>query len=187
MNNRRSIVFASTIMATVLAFGSAAFACVTFMGDVEVVGDDGSTRVVGKGNAHGYCNTGRPTTAAAGHLADSIAITVRPAGCNDGGALKSHKLPAGTYETRYNNELSYNFGGTYWTMVSSTGCFLADNAGTTTTLGTFTIDSTGNGSWSGTLGTLKQAPSYATPLTASNLCIGTNGNGMLIPYQLLPI
>jgi len=187
MNNRRSIVFASTILAALLTFGSAAFACVTFMGDVEVVGDDGSTRVVGKGNSHGYCSTGRPTTAAAGHLPDSIDITVRPGACNDAGALSSHKLPAGTYETRYNNAPTYTFDGTYWTMVPNTGCFLSTNAGTTTTLGTFSIDSTGNGSWNGTLGTLKQAPSYATALTASNLCIGANGNGMLIPYQLLAI
>lgn len=186
MNNRRSIVFASTVVAAVLTLGSAAFACVTFMGDVEAVGHDGSTRVVGTGNSHGYCTTGRPKTAAAGHLSDSLTITVRPGGCTDRRALSSHKLPEGTYETRFNNEKAYDFDGTYWNMVQSTGCFLSDNAGTTTTLGTFYIDSTGNGSWTGTLGTLKQAAYYA-PLTASNLCIGASGNGMLMPYQLLTL
>ncbi len=187
MNNRRGIVFGLTMAAAVLAMASAAFACVTFKGDVEVVGHDGSTRVVGKGNEHGYCSTGRPKTAAAGHLADSITITVRPGGCNDAGALTTHKLPEGTYETRYNNEHSYNFDGTYWNMLSKTGCFLSDNAATTTTLGTFNIDADGNGSWTGTLGTLKQDPFYATALTASNICIGASGNGMLVPYQLLAI
>jgi len=187
LNNRRGILFASTVVATVLTLGSAAFACVTFMGDVEAVGQQGSTRVVGKGNSHGYCSTGRPKTAAAGNLSQSITITARPGGCNDPAALKSHKLPAGTYETRFNNELAYNFDGTYWTMVQNTGCFLSDNAGTTTTLGTFPINSDGNGSWSGNLGTLKQDPFYATALTASNLCIGLDGKGMLMPYQLLAI
>ncbi len=187
MINRRKVLSAFAAGAGALAMSSAAFACVTFMGDVEAVGHDGSTRVVGTGNSHGYCSTGRPTTAAAGHLDDSISLTVRPGTCGDSGALASHQLPAGTYEVRYNNALSYNFDGTYWNMVSGTGCFRSANASTTTTLGTFSIDSTGNGAWTGTLGTLKQAPYYATPLTASNLCIGADGNGMLLPYQLLSL
>lgn len=195
MSNRKGILFGFTTVVGVLAAASVAFACVTFMGTMEVVGDDGRTEVVGTGNSHGYCSDGRPTTAAAGHLNDAISLTVKPGKCTDAGAAGDHQLPAGTYEVRYNNELSYTYDGTYWNMLPGLGCFRPANADTSTTLGTFAVDAAGTGSWSGTLGTLKQEPFYATALTASNFCIGApslppvNGiiPGNLAPFRLLAI
>lgn len=192
IGTRRGMVMASTTGAVLLGLASTAFACVTFMGKVNVTGHDGSTTVVGTGNSHAYCSDGRPTTAAAGHLEDSITINASEGTC----AGVAHKLPEGTYEVRYNNSPSYTFDGTYWSMLQGKGCFRPENASTTTILdGPLTIDAAGNGSWTGTLGALKQLPSFATPLTASNLCIGAptlpkvNGiiPGMLAPYQLLAI
>lgn len=188
--NRRGMLFAAAMVAALMALGGTAFACVTFMGKAEVKGDDGTTEVVGTGNSHGYCSDGRPTSAAAGHLDDSITIKVKPGECADDGALANHQLPEGTYQVRYNNELSYTYDGTYWNMISKTGCFHPDNTDTSSVLGTFDIDANGFGSWTGSLSgsDLKgAAPHFATPLTASNICIGASGKGMLAPYQLLAL
>lgn len=196
MSNKKGILFGfTTAAAAVLAAASVASACVTFMGTAEVVGHDGRTEVTGTGNSHSYCSDGRPTTAAAGHLGDLINVAVKPGKCSDAGAAGDHQLPEGTYEVRYNNELSYTYDGTYWNMLTGLGCFRTANADTSTILGTFAVDAAGKGSWSGTLGTLKQDPFFATSLTASNLCIGApslppvNGiiPGNLAPYRLLAI
>lgn len=196
IGTRRGMVMASTTGAVLLGLASTAFACVTFMGKVEVIGHDGRTEVVGTGNSHAYCSNGRPTTAAAGHLTDSITINTKQGTCDDTGAAGNHQLPAGTYEVRFNNAATYTFDGTHWNMVPGTGCFRDVNAATTTILaGPLTVDAAGEGTWTGTLGTLKQDPAFATPLTASNLCIGAptlpkvNGiiPGNLMPYQLLAI
>lgn len=196
---QRGMVMASTTVALLLGLASTAVACVTFMGKVEVTGHDGKTEVVGTGNSHAYCSDGRPTTAAAGHLEDQITITTQQGNCADAdaGAAGAHQLPEGTYEVRFNNDsTSYIFDGTHWNMKPGAGCFRSVNAATSTILeGPLTVDASGNGSWTGTLGVLKQDPAFATPLTASNLCIGAptlppvNGiiPGMLAPYQLLAI
>lgn len=189
MNKRKGITFTFAAGAAVLAMASAAFACVTFMGAVEVEGHDGKTQVVGTGNSHGYCSTGRPATAAAGHLDDGIKITVGPGECADAGALENHQLPEGTYQVRYNNEVSYTYDGTYWSMIPESGCFHPKNTDTASVIGSFYIDAAGNGSWTGSFGAadLKGVPVYSTPLTASNICVGASGKGMLAPYQLLAI
>lgn len=201
---RRGTLLAATTGAVVLGLASTAFACVTFMGKVEVQGARGSTAVVGTGNSHAYCSDGRPKTAAAGGLDDQIIIKVQPGLCADAGAAGAHQLPEGTYEVRYNNAQVYTYGvnpntatvdGTYWNMTAGAGCFRAANAATTTFIGSFNVDAAGVGAWTGTLGALKQDPSFATPLTASNLCIGApqlpkvNGiaPGNLMPYQLLAL
>lgn len=197
IRTQRGMLMVATTGSVLLGLASTAVACVTFMGKVEVTGHDGKTEVVGTGNSHAYCSDGRPTTAAAGHLEDKITIRTKSGNCGDPGAAGAHQLPEGTYEVRYNNDsTSYTFDGTYWNMKPGAGCFRDANAATTTILdGPLTVDAAGNGSWTGTLGELKQIPSFATPLTASNLCIGAptlpkvNGiiPGMLAPYQLLAI
>lgn len=196
MGNRKGVLFAFVTSASVLALASTAFACVTFMGQMEVKGHDGKTEVVGTGNSHGYCSTGRPTTAAAGHLGDPISLEVRPATCADPLAAGAHQLPDGTYEVRYRNFKSYTFDGTYWNMIGGTGCFRSVNSETTTTLGTFAV-SGGRGSWSGSIGLsdLKGVPVFSLASEANNFCIGApslppvNGiiPGLLAPYQLLAI
>lgn len=179
------------VLAGVMVMGSTAFACVTFKGKMDLTGENGSTSVVGTGNSHGYCSTGRPTTAAAGTEGSAVSLTVSPGTCADAGALSSHQLDSGTYLVKFNNELSYNFDGTYWNMVSSTGCFLSDNSATTSDLGSFTVDTAGNGSWSGALSPINGTRFYAGPTTASNFCIGRSElvnnkrPGMLAPFQLL--
>lgn len=180
MNYRRGLLFSSTVGAVVLALGGTAFACVTFMGQATVAGHDGSTTVVGTGNSHGYCT--QPTTAAAGHLADSITATVKPATCNG----LNHQLPDGLYEVRYNNAKSYTKSGTAWNMISGTGCFNSANAATTSILGTFTILS-GSGSWTGKLGDPAGTDYYPALAEAANFCVGSAGNGLLAPYRLLAI
>lgn len=214
-HHSKTTAFAFTVVAAFLATASVAFACVTFKGTMAVDGHDEDTIVTGTGNQHAYCSNGYPKTAAAGHLADSITISVSPGTCNDAGALLNHKLDPATYEVRYNNRPSYaGFDTTAsvdgrWTMVPLSGCFFGPNASTTTTLGTFTVGTSGSATWTGTLTPpdLKPAnvPSYALPEplpgTASNLCIGAvagtytpdpvnNGGGppgMLAPYRLLAI
>lgn len=198
MGDRRGALTGFVAAAAVLAVASTAAACVTFIGKVEVEGDDGTTEVVGTGNSHGYCSDGRPTTAAAGHLDDPIKIKVKPGKCNDAGALANHQLPAGTYQVRVNNEEAYTFDGTYWNMHPQLGCFHPANADTASVIGTFDINAAGHGVWSGSFGAddLKGAPYFASVstrpetlarATAMNICIGAAGKGMLAPYRLLAI
>ncbi len=188
---RKAALFGFGTTAFVLALASTAFACVAFMGQMTVDGHDGDTTVVGTGNSHGYCSTGRPTTAAAGHLNDTVSLTVSPGKCADSGAIANHKLPAGVYEVRYNSAKTYTFDGTYWNMTPGTGCFRPGNV--SSIIGTFNVDAAGNGSWSG----LIVPTSAVSPVPdASNFCIGsptvgaqpgTSGGfpGLLAPYQLL--
>ncbi|MEX2289753.1 MAG: hypothetical protein WD794_05430 [Mycobacteriales bacterium] len=179
-NYRRGTLFASAVGAALMAMGGTAFACVTFIGQMTVDGHDGDVTVVGTGNSHAYCT--QPTTAAAGHLADSITASVAPATCNN----KPHQLPDGLYEVRYNNEKSYTFDGTQWTMISGTGCFLSDNSDTTTILGAMTVVD-GSGSWTGTLGDPAGTDYYPPTGEAANFCVGADGKGMLAPYRLLSL
>ncbi len=180
------------VVAGVLASASMAMACVTFMGQLTVDGHDGDTTVVGTGNSHGYCSTGRPTTAAAGHIDDSITATVSPAPekCKDKGATNKNKLPDGTYEVRFNHQTSYTFDGTQWNMIPGTGCFASWNAVTTETIGSLTVAG-GHGSWTGTLfrSALGPVPYFPPDGVAGNFCVGsaTTGNGLLAPYRLLAI
>lgn len=199
MINRRGTMFAVVTAGAVLAMASAAFACVTFTGSAEVRGHDGTTEVVGTGNSHGYCSTGRPTTAAAGHLLDLITVEVKPGECADEGAFATHQLPAGTYEVRYNNEQAYTFDGTYWNMTPQLGCFHPSNVDTSSIIGTFAVGADGFGEWTGTLGTapFKGVTYFSSAGTASNLCIGAPSlpatgfpggkPGILAPFQLLTI
>lgn len=193
--NRRLLVFLFGMTAGILAWVSTAVACVMFMGQMTVDGHDGDTTVVGTGNSHAYCSTGRPTTAAAGHLTDSITATVSPATCNDDGAAGNHQLPNGSYEVRYNNAETYTFDGTYWNMTPGTGCFRDANAATTTIIGSFNVRK-GSGSWTGTLGDPAGPDVFHGPTTAGNFCIGdpeshVTGSGgfpgMLAPYRLLAV
>lgn len=202
-NIRKTTTFAAVAVAAVLATASVAFACVTFKGKMVVDGHDGDTTVVGHGTAHAYCSTGRPATAAAGHLGDQIQITVSPQSCPTGGGSLHDRLPNGTYEVRYNNRTSYVFDGTAYTMADLSGCFFPANAPTTSTIGSFVISGgTGSQTWTGSLSPISPAgvPVYSVPGTASNLCVGlqpgtaydpvanTGGApGMLAPYQLIAI
>lgn len=175
-------MFAAGVIAAVMTLSGTAVACVTFKGQMTVDGHDGDTTVVGTGNSHGYCSTGRPTTAAQGHLADSITATVGSAKCGN----LSHKLNNGTYEVRYNNTKAYTFDGTYWNMISGTGCFKDDQASTTTTLGTMSV-SNGSGTWTGTLGDPAGVDYYPLAGEAANFCVGNGTDGLLAPYRLLAI
>lgn len=180
MNHRRGLLIASSVVAAVMALSGTAFACVTFKGQMLVDGHDGDTTVVGTGNSHAYCS--QPTTAAAGHLADSITATVSSATCNG----LSHQLNNGTYEVRYNNKKSYTFDGTVWNMISGTGCFKSDQQTTTSILGSMTV-SGGSGTWTGTLGDPKGTDYYPGLLEAANFCVGNGTDGLLAPYRLLAI
>ena len=180
MHYRRGLTFASGLVAVVMALSGTAFACVTFKGQMTVDGHDGDTTVVGTGNSHGYCS--QPTSAAAGHLADSITATVSSATCSG----SSHQLANGTYEVRYNNKKSYTSNGTSWTMISGTGCFASGQSTTVSILGTMTV-SGGSGSWTGTLGDPKGTDYYPGLLEAANFCVGNGTDGLLAPYRLLSI
>lgn len=181
-NYRTGMLLVSSALALVMVLGGTAFACVTFIGTLDVTGHDGSTSVVGTGTSHAYCSTGRPKTAAAGHLTDSITASVSPGTCSG----TSYQLADGTYEVRYNNAKSYTFDGTYWNMISGTGCFRSANSATTSTLGTMTVSS-GSGSWTGTLGDPAGVDYYPLPGEAANFCVGDGTNGMLAPYRLLAL
>lgn len=194
MSNRKGILFGFATVAGVLAAASVASACVTFMGKMEVEGHDGKTEVVGTGNSHGYCSDGRPTSAAAGHLLDTVEAKVSPGTCADVGALANHQLPDGTYQVRYNNKRSYTFDGTYWNMNPGHGCFNPAQAATSSVLGTFDVVN-GSGAWTGQIVPLGE-PYYAPLGEASNFCVGapqlpSTGSGgppgLLAPFRLLAI
>lgn len=196
MDKRRFSLVGFTVAIVVLAMANTAFACVTFIGKVTVDGNDGDTVAVGHGSLHDYCSNGRPTTAAAGHVGDPLSLQVQAAPqCSDPGAPATNKMPKGTYEVLYNDSSSYIYNGTSWNQRSGSGCWVAGNEGNVAVLGTFNVDNHGAGSWSGTIDAadLGTPPSYATPVTASNLCIGEQTPapgtrfGMLLPYQLLII
>lgn len=196
MKTRKRALFAFATGVAVLGMASTAFACVTFKGQMTVDGHDGDTTVVGTGDSHAYCT--QPTSAAAGHLADTINVTVAPATCNG----VDHKMEDGTYLVKYNNEKSYTFDGTSWTMISGTGCFLSGNSATVSdgSPATFEIGPSGNhlsghGTWSGTLGTLSGTPYTVQPGSneAANFCVGAQNStdsgrtGLLAPFQLLAV
>ena len=185
MTKRKGLLFGFAATAGILAMASAAFACVTFIGQMEVKGAEGSTTVVGTGNSHGYCSTGRPTTAAAGRLLDDVTATVSPGQCDDPNAAGAHQLPDGTYQVRYNNKQSYTFDGTYWNMNPGHGCFNPAQATTSSVIGTFEIQN-GSGEWTGKIVPLG-APYFAPAGEAANFCIGAGGKGLLAPFRLLSI
>jgi hypothetical protein len=201
MKSRKRALFAFATGVAVLGMASTAFACVTFKGQMTVDGQSGDTWVEGTGNSHGYCSTGRPTTAAAGHLADTINVTVAPGTCGDADALAEHQMEDGTYLVKYNNKKSYEFDGTYWNMISGTGCFWSGNSGTVSdgSPATFEIGGPGqlpgHGTWSGTLGTLSGTPYTVQPGSneAANFCVGAQNStdsgrtGLLAPFQLLGV
>jgi len=190
--NRKGILFGFATGALVLGPASIAFACVIFVGSLTVDGHDGDTTVVGKGNAHDYCTTGRPTTAAAGHVGDTVSLAYGPGSCADSGTLTSYSPPDGVYEVRYNNADAYNVVGGTWTLVNGTGCFNSANARTTTLLGAFTV-SGGSGAWTGTIVTAG-TPAPLGLGDAHNFCVGAptlevpgGDPGMLAPFRLLPV
>lgn len=198
--SRKRALFAFATGVAVLGMASTAFACVTFKGQMTVDGHDGSTWVEGTGNSHGYCSTGVPTSAAAGHLADTIDVTVAPGTCGDSGALANHQMEDGTYLVKYNNKKSYNLVSGTWEMVSNTGCFWSGNSATVSDgdPATFVVGGqnnigSGHGTWSGTLGTLSGTAYYPSSTEAANFCVGAQNSdssgrtGMLAPFRLLQI
>ncbi len=200
MEIRKRAAVAFAIGGVVVMTSSAAFACVTFKGQMTVDGHDGDTTVVGHGTEHAYCTGGEPATAAAGHVGDNITIRVSPQSC-PGTVAGNDRLPDGTYEVRYNNRESYAFDGTSYVMVPLSGCFFTGNVATTSTIGTFNITGgTGTQTWTGPINPISPAgvPAYSAPGTASNICVGKTGTylptgndggppGMLAPYRLLAI
>ena len=195
MNQRKVSTVAFATAAVIVLWASAAYGCVMFMGQMTVDGHNSDTTVVGTGNSHAYCSTGRPTTAAAGNITKSITATVSPATCNDPGAAGNHQMPDGSYEVRYNNAITYTYDGTYFVMTPGTGCFRSANASSTTTIGSFNV-SNGSGSWTGTLGDPAGTDIFHGPTTAANFCVGdpestTTGDGgfpgLLAPYRLLAL
>lgn len=173
VKGRKGAVFATAVVAITMALDSTAFACVAFLGEMLVAGHDGDTTVVGTGNSYGYCSTGRPTTAAAGHLTDNLTISVSPGSCSDSGARANHQLPEGTYEVRYNYEDGYTDDGKHWDIASRTGCFLSpDNDATTSLLSNFEVDGAGDRTWTGNLGGPDGTDYYPASSKATNLCIG---------------
>jgi hypothetical protein len=195
MKTRKRALFAFATGVAVLGMASTAFACVTFKGQMTVDGHDGDTTVVGTGDSHAYCT--QPTTAAAGHLTDTINVTVQPATCNG----VDHHMENGTYLVKYNNEKSYTFDGTSWNMISGTGCFFTGNSDTVSdgNPAEFAVETVGgqdgHGSWTGTLGTLSGTPYVVQPGSneAANFCVGaknstdTGRTGLLAPFQLLGV
>ena len=200
---RNGLVVASSVALCVMVLSTAAAAS-ALMGQATVEGDAGATTVVGTGNSFGYCTTGRPTTAAAGHVNGNVSLTVGPGACADEGSVGGdHQLPAGTYEVRYTNTAAYTLDDGVWTRPQSLEghCFAAESEGATTVLGTFEVDAAGNGSWSGRLSPIAGEPQFATEeaTQASNLCIGTQDPtlrppypsaggrpGLQVPFRLLP-
>jgi hypothetical protein len=198
--SRKRVLFTFATGLAVLGMASTAFACVTFKGQMTVDGHDGSTWVEGTGNSHGYCSTGVPTSAAAGHLTDTIDVTVAPGTCADDGAEPEHMMENGTYLVKYNNKKSYNLVSGTWEMVSNTGCFWSGNSATvsdgdpsTFQVGGPGTGGDGHGTWSGTLGTLSGTPYYPSSTEAANFCVGAENSdssgrtGLLAPFRLLEI
>lgn len=188
---RSTTLFTVPLVGALLGLGSTAFACITQLGQMTVDGDDGDTTVVGLGatGGHQYCSTGRPTSAAAGHIQDNILVTVDPASCADSGTVVNHQLPDKTYEVRYTNKKSFNFTGTQYTLITGTGCYSTPAASSTTTPGSINVVD-GSGLWTGQLGTLAGAAYYSlTPLEAAQICVydPASHTGMIAPYRLLLI
>lgn len=183
---RKGLLFTFATAVTVLAMASAAFACVTFKGQMTVGTHDGSTTVVGTGTSHAYCDTGKPTTAAAGHRGDRVDVAIRSADCN--GTLS--EMEPGTYQVKFNNKKAYTFDGTYWVMEANTGCFWSGNSSTTSDLGTLTVDEFGAADWYGPLSPVKNDTVASKPGEAANFCVGgnpDNDTGMLAPFRYLGI
>lgn len=188
---RKRLLFTFASGVAALAMASTAFACVTFKGEMTVDAPGGSTTVVGTGSSHAYCATGKPTTAAAGNLGDPVLATVRPGTCSG----VSHQMEKGNYLVKFNNAKAYTFDGTYWNMVAGTGCFRTANNATTSDLGNFAVDVNGNGSWNGTLHTVKNQSVANAPGEAGNFCVGGDTvdpatgerTGLLAPFRYLGI
>lgn len=182
---RKGVLFTFATAVAALAMASTALACVTFKGEMTVGTHDGSTTVVGVGNNHAYCPTGKPTTAAAGHRGDRVDVAIRSAVC-DG---RESTMEDGTYQVKFNNKKAYTFDGTYWVMEANTGCFWSGNSSTTSDLGTLTVTG-GSADWFGPLSPVKNDTVASKPGEAANFCVGGNPNndtGMLAPFRYLGI
>lgn len=153
-----------------------------------MAGDDGDTEVVGNGGAshYGYCDDGRPKTAAAGHLGDFVSISVEPGTCD----LTSYQLPTGVYEVRYTSNSTYAFDGTYWNISDvNRNCFRLANLASP--MGVMSVGADGTGSWTGAV-----PPGQSSmPGESGAICIQKSDRsgdhyqhpGIWAPYRLLAV
>jgi len=201
---RKGVLFGFTTVATAMALGATAFACVVPKGQMTVTVDP-----VGSATPHGhtvvglgaslndplrpgqifeYCSTGRPTTAAAGHLHDTVKVKVEPATCNDPGApAGTHLMEAGLYDVSYNHMVTHTYDGTNWNWEGvGTGCYR--RAGSTShTMGYMTVDATGNGSWTGPIdpaGTVTNGPTAPDFFSAGPVGVGSTAGSICVGAEI---
>lgn len=136
--------------------------------------------MTGDGAAHGYCPGGGATTAAKGATGDTITVEVAAASqCN----VIGNQLTNGPKDIRIRNTNAYvGVDGVQWSMIQGMGCW-ASNPPPSTDVGDLTVNTSGSGSASFTLGSFT---SNVTG-TASNLCVGSglDGTGIMAPLVIL--
>lgn len=186
--------------AALLLMGSAAFACVTFRGQMTLTGDTPGNPVTGDETTHGYCTTGQPLVAARANNGDTIKVDVAAAVVC---ATATNKLAAGTWDVNIRNDAAYtliqpsptspnpNSSNVVPSFVNGMGCSnFFSSYSDFGNLGSMTIDATGAGTWSGTL----IAPTLNGALTDSSaICVVpqgaattfTNLDGIFAPLTVL--
>lgn len=191
-STRKGLLLMTAVMAGVMTMTSAAYACVIYRGKmtVSVTANGSSTTVQGAGYAHAYCTGGEPTSAAGGQANARVTVDtdVATGSCSNyihpTLGTQSNQLPPGVYEVRFNQGAlvngvstwgakSYTEGASSWTMTPGTGCFRAENAPTTKTIGHMVIGIDGKPVGGPQSFDLNADPAYPSqPGEAYNFCIG---------------
>ena len=189
IDKRKGILGAFAAGAAVLSIGSAAYACVPFVGDLTVTGPSNGNLVTGDGSAssHVYCTNREPTTAAAAGYNQTITVTVAAAtACNSSG---TNKLASGNNSVIINNastdaDVPFTYSNSKWNFVDGTGCFRSP-PGNVTLSTTFNVSATGAASAPFLLPHMNRVDPTNM---ASALCVGkSGGTGIFAPIRITSI
>ena len=187
---RHGFLGAFTAGAAVLVVGSAAYACVPFVGDLTVTGPTNGNLVTGDGsaNSHVYCTNREPTTAAQAGGGDTITVTVAAAtACTAAG----NKLASGNNSVIINNSstdanVPFTYSSSKWNFVSGTGCFRSPApSGNKTLSTTFSVSAAGAATGNFVLPTMNRIDPTNM---ASAVCVGkSGGTGIFAPIRITSI
>lgn len=183
---RRKTMFGFSMVAWILVFASAAYACTVFKGKMTVT--DPSSRVSsaqGDGGGMSHC-VGTVTDGARAASGGGTSVTVA---VSAGTCMGSGSLPNNTYDINFINHTAFDYISSAWKLDQVTGNCMSGTGGssgtTSLTPAAFTITGgTGSGSATVTI----PASSADTPSTErSGVCVSdsSGGSGNEVPIRIV--
>ena len=128
MRNRKALLFGTAVAGVVLFLGSAAFACTTYRGRLEVTAGAGTSKAWGKNSGMTHCDKGTPyqvqSNATLPTTGGTITVGVYPTQTGGANNCPESKLSASSngtfgllgrhYYVRYYNGAGFVADGTTW-------------------------------------------------------------------------